>query len=152
MDDFFSTTELGLNHIQIIIRGMYAVAKADDVHQTELVMIRGFYDSCRYDVEGLADFDDVISQDFDKDEAAEILNTPELRKTLLKSCFLLAFADGEYSKEEKEVIDTIAADLGAAPDEVSTMREEVQDFLIQQISMIENVDALVEVSKEFGKD
>jgi uncharacterized membrane protein YebE (DUF533 family) len=152
MDEFFNTVNLGLNHVQIIIRGMYAVAKADEVHQTELILIREFYDGCRRDVEGLADFDDVIAQEFDSEVAAEILTTPTLRHTLLKSCILLAFADGGFSPEERDVIEQMATDLGVSDDELKRIREEVQDFLIQQISMIQNMDALREVVQEFPQD
>jgi len=149
MDDFFSSVDLGLNHVQVIIRGMYAVAKSDDVHQTELVLIKQFYDACREDVSGLADFDDVIAREYDKDEAAEILNTLELRRTFLKSCYLLAFADGAFSEEESTVLKTLAADLGMDEAEQDAVREEVQGFLMRQISKIQNVDALMDVAKEF---
>jgi tellurite resistance protein len=148
MDDFFSSVDLGLNHVQVIIRGMYAVAKSDDVHQTELVLIRQFYEACREDVSGLADFEDVIARDFDKDEAAEILSTPELRRTFLKSCYLLAFADGEFSEKEGAVLAKLADDLGVDEAMQAAVREEVQDYLLRQISRIQNVDALMEVAKE----
>jgi tellurite resistance protein len=148
MDDFFESVDLGLNHVQVIIQGMYKVAKSDDVHATELVMLRQFYDACREEVSGLADFDDVISMDFDKKEASEILDTPELKQIFLKSCYLLAFADGSFSYEESAVLRKLAADLGMDDDLVATVREEVQDYLLQQISKIQNVEAVVEVAKE----
>jgi len=148
MKDIFESVDLGLNHLQVIIRGMYAVAKADDVHQAELVMLREFYAACRSEGSGLADFDDVIAQDFDKDEALEILDTPELRRALLTSCVLLAFADGEFSEKEGAVIDRIAADMGVGGEALAAAREEVQDYLLRQISKIQNVDALLEVAGE----
>lgn len=148
MDEFFKSEDLGLNHVQVIIRGMYTVAKSDDVHQTEIVMLRQFYDACREEVSGLADFDDVIAVDFDKAEAVEILDTPELKQIFLKSCYLLAFADGSFSYEESAVLQKLATDLGMDDALQNTVREEVQDYLLQQISKIQNVDAVVEVAKE----
>lgn len=148
MDEFFKNVDIGLNHVQVIIRGMYKVAKSDDVHQTELVMLRQFYDACREEVSGLTDFDDVISTDFDKTEAVEILDTPELKQIFLKSCYLLAFADGSFSYEESAVLQKLATDLGMDDELQAAVREEVQDYLLQQISRIQNVDAVVEVAKE----
>src|SRR5919197_61437 len=81
MQTLFETADaLGLNHIQIIVRGLYALAHCDEVHQSERVMIKSFYDACREDAAGLADFKDIVAQELDAEEAAEILNTPTLRR------------------------------------------------------------------------
>ena len=148
MDSFFNYTELGLNHIQVIVRGMYAVAESDGVHQSEMVMLKEFYETCRRDADGLADFKDLISQPFDPAEAKEILDTNSLKETFIKSCFLLAFADGKYTDPEKKIVADMAQNLDMPKEQTQRLEEAVKDHLLVQISRIQNVDALKEVASK----
>jgi hypothetical protein len=151
MQTLFETADaLGLNHIQIIVRGLYALAHCDEVHQSEQVMIKSFYDACREDAAGLADFKDIVAQEFDAEEAAEILNTPTLRHTFLRSCLLLAFADGRYSKAEQAKIQEFAAALGVEDAALAELKDQVTEHLFSQIANIENIDALREVARELS--
>jgi Tellurite resistance protein TerB. len=150
MEPFFETALLGLNHVQVIVRGLYTVATCDDVHHTEHVLIRSFYDACRKEVAGLADFEDIVGQGFDAEQATEILNTPALRRTFLKSCLLLAFADGKYSKEEQAKIGEFARALGVDDATLAELKEQVTEHLFSQIAGIENIDALREVTHELS--
>src|SRR5262245_48411358 len=104
MRDLIEVADLTLNQVQVIVRGMYAVAKSDGMHSSEMVMMKEFYDTCRAQVKGLADFQDVVSQDFDPKTAKEILSTRELRNTFMTSCLFLAFADGDYTEPERTII------------------------------------------------
>jgi hypothetical protein len=151
MQTLFETADaLGLNHIQIIVRGLYAVALCDDVHPAEQVMIKSFYDACREDATGLADFKDIVAQEFDAEEAAEILNTPTLRHTFLRSCLLLAFADGRYSEAEQAKIQEFAAAFGVEDAALAELKDQVTEHLFSQIANIENIDALREVARELS--
>jgi uncharacterized membrane protein YebE (DUF533 family) len=150
MQGLFDPTGLGLNHVQVIVRGMYAVAACDGTHQAEQVMVRQFYAACQSDAHGLADFDQVVARPFDAGEAAEILGTPALRRTFLASCLLLAFADGAFSEAERRTIDGFARDLDVPAAEIDALREEVTDHLLQQIARVRNVDALKEVAQELS--
>lgn len=133
-DPFFSPVRLELNHVQVIVQAMYAVAKADEFHPTELVLIRQFYEACRQDVGGLTDFDDLIRRPFDGAMAKDIVNTPELQEVLLKSCYLVALADGTFSDHEKKAVAAISTEAGIAPDVADRVHELVKDRLIMSIS------------------
>ncbi len=148
MDAIMDTTTLEINDVQVIIRGLYAVAKSDGIHDSELVMMREFYDTCRADVGGLAEFDDIISQPFDAAEAKEILGTDELKNIFLTSCWFLAFADGQVTDLEKSTIAEFGRALEMSDEQLTTIHEQVKDFLLAHISNIHNIDALKEVMSE----
>lgn len=150
MQSFFDKVELGLNQVQVITRGMYAVAQCDGVHQTELVLLKEFYEACRADVNGLASFDDVIKTPFEATDAKDILSSKELRAVFLKSCLLLAYADGLFSDGERERVKSFAKALEITDAERADLEDHVRDHLIQQIAQIKNMDALREVAKTLG--
>lgn len=139
-----------LHHVQGIVRAMHAVAQADGVHDTELVMLRGFYDSCQQDAHALSTFDDLIATPFDADNDAVLFDTTERKATLLQSCLLLAHADGGYSDGERAKVAEIATILGVGPAQLAQIEDAVADMLLQQISRISNTDALREVAAEIA--
>jgi hypothetical protein len=151
METFFEYVPLTLNHVQVIVRGLYAVATCDDVHQTEKVLIEGFYDACRQEVAGLADYADIIKSNLDPEQAKEILDTSPLRHTFLKTCLLLAFADGKYSTVEQAKIAEFAEMLQVDAATVADLKDQVTEYLFSQIATIENLDALREVSRELQR-
>ena len=151
MQDFFETAELGLNHVQVMVRGMYAVATSEDVHPAEQVMMREFYETCRVEADGIADYNDLVKQPLEPAEAADVLGTKELRAIFLKSCLFLAFADGQYSEAERATIERFADGLEFDKEALADVEAEVTDYLIQQIARIRNIDALQEVAGELWK-
>jgi tellurite resistance protein len=146
-----ATQGLGINHVQVMVQGMYELAKIDGVHATELVMLREFYNSCQTDSSALTDFDDLARQPFNAGDAVNVLNTAELREMFLRSCVYLAYGDGSYSDGERRKIKTYADALGLSAAELALIETEVGDVLIQQISRIENVDALKTVAQEIKR-
>jgi len=148
MEIFGPALDLELNHVQIMVRGMWAVAHADGLHEAERTMLRDFYDGCADDSGALANFDDLVSQEFDAAEAREILNTPELQLAFLQSCMFLAYADGTYSAKERELIETIAKDIGVPDELVAEARDRVGDHLIGQVARTSNIDELKKVADE----
>jgi uncharacterized membrane protein YebE (DUF533 family) len=142
----FDDIQLGLNHVQVIVRGMYAVAKSDGVHETELVMMQGFYESCRSDDDGLTSFKELIEVPLDLAEAKEALDTDALRQAFLKSCLFLAFADGVYSDGEKKAVRQLAAGVGLSESDVSSLESVVKGELLRQVSRVQNMESLKEVA------
>ncbi|WP_440225552.1 hypothetical protein ACQQ2N_09915 [Dokdonella sp. MW10] len=138
-----------LHHVQAIVRAMHTVAQSDGVHATELVMLRGFYESCQQDAGALASFEDLVATPFD-DDAARAFDSAERKAVLLQSCVLLAHADGRYTAGERDAVAGIAKAIGASPDELAAIEEGIADHLIQQISRIGNTDALREVAGELA--
>ena len=141
---------LGLNQIQVIVKAMVALSKCDGVHDAERVMIRGFYENCQRDAAAIADYEQLVAQPFDAAEAREILDSEFLRHTVLRSCLLLAHADGEYSAGEQRFIAKLAADLGVNEVALDELEEGVKEHLLQQIARVGNVDALRSVAGELG--
>lgn len=148
MQELFDGQKLELNHVQAIVRGMYAVAKSDGVHDSELVLMREFYSGVRRDAGGIADFDDVVSGELDLADAKDVLDTPELRNIFITSCLFLAFADGSYTGPEQATIAKFAAGLGLSDDHLARLHEQVKDYLMLQVSRVENIDALKEIASE----
>jgi uncharacterized membrane protein YebE (DUF533 family) len=139
-----------LHHLQTIVRAMYAVAQTDGVHDTEKVMLRGFYEACQQDSSALASYDDLIATPFNANSDVSAFDTPERKGTLLHSCVLLAHADGTYSAGERAKIAEFAKALDVSPDELAAIEEAIGDHLLQQISRISNTDALREVAAEIA--
>lgn len=146
----FAAVSLELAHIQFIVRALYDLAETDGVHQAELVMVRGFYEQCQEDAHALTSFDDLIGADFDGGRAAELFDSPELKATFLQSCVFLAYADGHYSAGERAKVRAYADALGVAAAELATIEESVGDHLLQQVSRIENTEALKKVAADIA--
>lgn len=144
-------TVLGINHIQVIVRAMHEVAKLDGVHDAEAVMLREFYRACQQDTGALTSFEELGRGGFDVEEARRILDTPDRKSALLRSCLLLAYADGRYSNAEREKVRGFADGLGIPAAATLAMEESVADQLMQNIARISNVDALREVAAETAR-
>lgn len=142
----FLPTQLEIHHIQAIVRGLYQLAQSDGLHQTELVMLREFYQTCQQEAHALTSFDELINTEFDPEHLADVLDTTELKHSFLQSCLFLSYADGTYSTTEHNLIVELAGALGVEHEQLSQLQEAVTDHLLQQISRIENVDALKEVA------
>ena len=144
------TTTLELHHLQAIVRAMHDVALTDGVHDAERVMLRGFYDTCQQEAAALASFDDLIAMPFDLAAIVDDFKQPGQKAALLHSCLLLAHADGSYSAAERAKVLGFAGALGVSGGELEQLEEGVADHLLQQISRINNVEALQEVQKELN--
>ena len=144
-------TELDIHHVQAMVRAMYDLATTDGVHDTERVMLRGFYDACQGDARALTSYDELIGSRFDIATAAEIFDTPERRSALLQSCILLAYADGNYSAGERAKVKAFSDAVGVSAEVLKSLEDAVSDHLLQQISRIGNLDALKQVATELDK-
>lgn len=151
MQETQGQVNLGLDHVQVIVRGMHAVAKADGLHPAELVLLREFYEGCRQEVAGLSGFDDLISVEFDLAQAKEVLNSAELQAMLLKSCVFLAYADGRYSDGERATVARFAQGLAVAPGVLEEIESQVGGELVQSVARVKNVDALKSVVKSLDE-
>ena len=144
----FPDTPLELHHVQAMVRAMHELATTDGMHDAERVMLRGFYDTCQQDAHALTSFDELIGTPFDPVAARELFDTAERRAALLQSCIFLAYADGSYSAGERAKVRSYAEAVGADAQELATCEALVADHLLQQISRIDNVDALRQVAAE----
>ncbi len=136
---------LDLRQVQAIVRGMYRVAQADGAHERELVLMRGFYESCRAEVSGLADFAEVVARDLDPAEARAVISTPELREAFFRSCYLVAWADGRLSTEERAVLDALADVVGVERASLAAIAESVMDQLVGTIARAPDASSIAKL-------
>lgn len=148
MKAFLNPVDLDLQHVRVIVQGMLRVAHSDGVHIRELVLIREFYESCRADAKGLADFSDLEKSPFDVEVAREVLNTPALKETFLGSCYLVAYADGAVSNGEANTLAALAQELGIDASTVKNVSEMVKDSLLQQVARSANLEALQRIAQK----
>ena len=114
MTDFHDPIELDARAAWTIAAGMRAVANADGEHPNELALIQAFE----------AELPTDLGLDFDLGN----LGTDGAKEVFLKSCVLVALADGRMSEEEVQLINSYAHRLG--------LPEEVLTDLIQQVSVV----------------
>jgi len=146
MSNTLDPIDLDLNQVRVIVQAMVRVAHADGAHERELVLIREFYEACRHEVRGLADFHDIQRAPFDAALARESITSDALRQTLLTSCYLVAYADGEVSDGELTAIDEIAHELEIEPAVVASARDRIKDMLFTQLAHSANYEALQKIS------
>ncbi len=148
MNPLLQPTDLNIAHVQAIVRGMYAVAQAEGVHHTELVMMRDFYEQCARDTDAIATFEDVLSTPFESEAASGVLNTDALRQTFIASCVFLGYADGTYSKGERDKVRELGAAIGIPSGQIDEIEDLVADQLMAQFAHIDNLEALQAVAGE----
>ena len=145
VNDFFSQHDLTFDQVKVLTHAMMAVARVDGVHDSEMRLIREFYDSCAR--AGDPRLEDVAGGPFDPEVAKTYFDTPELAKMFIKSLILLAFADGKYAKLEDDLVRQYAQVMGISGDEVTGLHEATKEFLLSGLSHVRNLDALKAVAK-----
>ncbi len=148
MTSFLEPVDLDLNQVRVIVRGMLRVAHSDGTHERELVLIRDFYEGCREEVKGLADFADVARPAFDGQEARDHLTSDALKLTFLTSCYLVAYADGHISAAETKALSELVKEIGIGPALADQARDLVKDQLLMQLARSSNMEALKRIASE----
>jgi hypothetical protein len=143
-----SEVALTLPQVQVLVHAMHRVAHSDGAHERELVLLKEFYEACRAEVSGLTEYAELIRMPFDPAMAKEVLDTPQLQMTLLRSCYFLAYADGELSDPEKQAIAAVVSEVGIDAKLAADARELTKDALLQHISRLANVPALKRVAAD----
>jgi tellurite resistance protein len=128
-------------------RGLYAVAHADGLHKSEEALIAAFWEEAGGSDEALTELG--RQKPITTDELAHALPTPELRRLFIKTALLLAFADGQVSGKESELVREYTAKLGL-DSELSALEGQVKDYLLSQLAHIHNIDALAQVAKKLA--
>ncbi len=135
---FFGEIEMTQEQANAIARAMLTVARAEGgADERELAVIREFHGA---GVESLPDLSPA--------EAANVVPAGEAAQLLVKSCFLVAWADNDCGAAERAVIDSYAAALGLSKDDASHLEQGVKEFLLSQLSRLANTDAVVAVARK----
>jgi tellurite resistance protein len=128
-------------------RGLYAVAHADGIHESEAALVAGFWEEAGGSEKALADL--ARHKPITSDELAHALPAVELRRLFIKTALLLAFADGQVSGQESELVREFTAKLGLGG-ELSALEGQVTDYLLSQLAHIQNTDALAQIAKKLA--
>jgi tellurite resistance protein len=146
--EFFPEVVVTQAQAEVIARGMMAVARADGgVHERELGLVKGFLSDVAGS--GAAALSAVENApDVTPDVVATALSAKELALLFLKSCLLVAYADGEYAPAERDVIDGYAKALGVDAKVLGQLDHSVKEFLLGHLAKLANVDAAVRVAKK----
>jgi uncharacterized membrane protein YebE (DUF533 family) len=146
--EFFPEVNVTGAQAEIIARGMMAVARAEGgVHERELGLVKGFLSDIGG--AGAAALSSIEkAPDLAPDVVATALSATELRLLFLKSCLLVAYADGEYAPEERVVIDGYAKALGVDAKVLGQLDHSVKEFLLGHLAKLANVDAAVRIAKK----
>jgi uncharacterized membrane protein YebE (DUF533 family) len=147
MKSFLEPVDLDLPHVRVIVQGMVQVAHSDGAHQRELLLIREFYESCRDDAKGLADFGDLAKTAFDAEVAREVLDSDMLKLTFMVSCYLVAYADGHVTEGERRALEELAQGAGIGDAIAAHAQELVKDQLLLQVVRSANLPALQGIVK-----
>jgi tellurite resistance protein len=141
--------EIQLDHYQAeaIARGLFAVAKADGIHEREAALVASFWADTGGSAQSLSELErrDAISDA----ELSTALSSKAHRQLFLKTAVLLSFADGTVSDKEKEILSRYAGCLGLS-EELPQMETEVKEYLLGHLSHIHNVEAVAEVAKKLA--
>jgi tellurite resistance protein len=81
-------------------------------------------------------------------ELAAALTSQHLGIAFLRSCYLVALADGSLSDEERGLIQGYADALRVDAAALESLAQGVKEYLLAPLSRLSNVDAVVEVAKK----
>lgn len=151
MNKFTPEIDVSLEAAKTIARGMMKLAAADGVHPKELAMIEAFLADCYEVAGGKESHEEVLRQQFDMQQAKEVLHTDELRELFLKSCLLLACADGVYSEAEQNLMDHYSMDLAIPAGRLRELEQEVKGYFLSQFAGVKIFrDKAEELGRKLG--
>lgn len=132
MQELYEGIELNEEQTDLICRGLLDLAKVDGLHEAELELIEGF---AAGGGKASADFAALQSQPFDLEQAKEVLGgDDQLVEAFLASCYLLIYADGVHSDEERMRIGQYADALGMSRDRLETLHVRARLYLLQMLA------------------
>ena len=123
------------------------LAAVDGMHATEEALIREFYSSSGGDIGQLEQY---AADGFDLTAAAAVL-TDTVREGFLLSCYMLIYADGRQSDEERERIKSYADALGVTASELDSLHSQARLYLLQMLAEgLRNRDAVMAAGAALG--
>jgi tellurite resistance protein len=145
--NFASEIPIDALQAEAIARGLFAVARADGVHEREAALVASFWADTGGSAKALSELE--RREPISGEELAAALPAEPQRRLFLRSALLLALADGKVSEGERNLVHRYASVLGleqALPD----MVDEVKEFLLSHLAHLQNVEAVAQVAKELS--
>lgn len=144
--EFFPEIEISPAAAEAIAAGLFAIAKADGVHEREVALIASFWSESGGGAQALAELQ--RRGPISPADLAAALPSERERALFVKTALLLGWSDGKLSPNETRVIEDYAAALGVDSATVERLEGIVKEFLLDQISHLANTDAARKVAKE----
>lgn len=150
MRDFLGEVELNIEQATNIARAMYKVAAVEDgVHEHEKTMIDSFYLACCE--EAGVQPEDLSVGEWEAAKANTLLEPPALKETLVRSCLLVGYADGQCSDVERSLVRQMATDLGISDARVTEIEKEIRKALLAQFGGVKVFrDAAYDIGRQLG--
>lgn len=145
--NFFNEISLDSFQSEAIARGLFAVARADGMHEREAALVAAFYAEAGGSASSLAELE--RREPITAAELQAALSDPPARRLFLKTAALLTLADGSVSAPEKAILSQYAAALDLTA-ELPAIEEQVKDYLLSHLSHVQNVQAVAEVAKKLS--
>ncbi len=147
-EEFFPEIDIRDDQAEAIARGLYAVARADgNVHEREAAMINEFFNTTTDHPSHLASLE--RAPQITPANLAAILGTKDVRRLFVKTAILLAYVDGNYTAPEQKAISEFAKACEVDAKELGHLEQQVRDYMLSHLAHLQNVQAVVEVSKSF---
>jgi len=149
MDTFFPEIEISDEQAEAIVRGLFAVARAEGgVHEKEKALLMSFYAEAAGSDRSLAALE--RAPDVTPEEMAAALPSNALRSVFIRTCILMGWADNSFDGKERELVGRYAKALGVGDAELADHEQAVKSYLISSIVTLSNTEAVVAVSKKLG--
>jgi tellurite resistance protein len=124
------------------------VARADGkVHDRELALVASFYGEIAGGT-GTSLASLANEPDIEPDVLGSGLTREPVAMLFVKTCILLAYADGEYHAKEKAKVDAYAHALEISDSAVAELEQSVKEYLLGHLANLANRDAALEVAKK----
>ncbi|MCA9528160.1 MAG: hypothetical protein KC549_17860 [Myxococcales bacterium] len=132
MQELYEGIELDENQTEWICRGLLDLASADGLHPSEIELIEGFASAGG---RGSASIEKLKEGGFDLEKAKAVLGAdPQLTEAFLVSCYLLIYADGRHSDEERARVGTYADALGVERDALEELHVRARLYLLSMLA------------------
>lgn len=146
--DFFPEIVVTEGEAELIAHGLLAVARADGkMHDRELALVSSFageiIGATGTSLASLANEPDIAP-----DVLAAGLTREPVQMLFVKTCILLAYADGEYAAKEKARVDAYARALQISDSAVAELEQSVKEYLLGHLAGLANRDAALAVAKK----
>lgn len=145
--DFFPEVTLDSFQTEAFARGLFSLAQVDGTHEKELTLIYAFWADAGGTLTALRDLEKRTP--ITSDELSSALPTIELRKLFFKTALLLAYADGQVTKEERVWLDKQVVSFGLQA-EVARLETQVKEYLLSHLSHLANTDAVAKVAHQLS--
>jgi len=150
MDDLYRGIELNQEQTAAICRGLLDLAAIDGLHEAEIALIHEFYTSGGGEGDAIAK---LAAIPFDLDATVATLKGggEAIVEGFLISCYLLIYADGDHSEQERKRITQYGAAFGLDGIQLEKLHVKARLYLLEMLAAgLRNKAAVQDVAAEMG--